>query len=164
MTSPTGSGAPAVQRQQPPALVLTVFNPIFAAILRSPAHGLVDSQFMLLHVTGRKTGKRHDIVVGRHERDGVLFVLTSAPWRVNARGGSDAEVTDKGVTRRVRAVLVEETDDVVATYASEIERIGWKQAQRRLGVKLNVGRAPTRAELADAVPREHLCVIRLEPL
>ncbi|MGZ4620155.1 MAG: hypothetical protein ACXV3F_15960, partial [Frankiaceae bacterium] len=122
-----------------------------------------DSQFMLLHLTGRKTGRHYNIVVGRHEIDGVLCVLTSSPWRVNARGGADAQITDKGVTRPARAVLVEEPDHVAAAYGAEIERLGWKGAQRRLGVKLTVHRTPTHEELADAVRRDRLSVVRLQP-
>jgi hypothetical protein len=163
MTSPAENGPPAVQSQPPPALVLKVVNPTFRAILRSPAHRVVDNAFILLYLTGRKTGTRYSIVVARHEIDGVLSVLTGAPWRVNVRGGADVEITDRGVTRPARAVLVEEADEVAGAYAAEIERVGWKSAQRRFGLKINAWRAPTRAELADAARRDHLSVIRIRP-
>jgi hypothetical protein len=164
MTSPTpDGGTPAVRRQPPPALLLTVFNPIFSAILRSPVHRVADGSFMVLHLTGRKTGKRYSIVVGRHELEGGLSVLTGSPWRVNVRGGADVQITDRGVTRPARAVLVEEPGEVAAVYAAEIERLGRKGAQRALGLKINVERAPTRAELEDVVRRDHLSVIRIQP-
>jgi hypothetical protein len=62
------------------------------------------------------------------------------------------------------AVLLEDPNEVAAAYAAVIERIGWKAAQRQLGIKINVGRAPTHAELADAANREHLSVIQLRPV
>ncbi len=150
----------AVTRRPPPQIVLTVFNPLFSALLRSPAHALVDSSFLILHVTGRRTGKRYDVVVTRHESDGVLAVLTNSPWRLNTRGGAEVEVTSRGQTRRGHAALVEDADQVTDAYAAEIARYGWKAAQRPLGLKLP-GRAPTRDELRAAVVREQLSLIRV---
>jgi hypothetical protein len=149
-----------VTGQIPPKIVLTVFNPIFAALLRSPLHGVVDGQFMLLHFTGRRTGRRYDLVVGRHELDGDLAVMTHARWRMNFQGGADVEVTVDGRRRRARAVLVEDPDQVAATYAAEIARIGWEGSQRRLGLKL-AGRAPTLEELRQAVDRDDLALVTL---
>jgi hypothetical protein len=157
----SSESTPRVRRQEPPAIVLTVMNPIFAGVLRSPLHGVVDKAFMLLHPTGRKTGRRYSIVVGRHDLDGVPTAMTGAPWRVNAQGGADAEVTSEGRTWRARAELVEDPDTVAGAYAAEIERYGWKGAQRRLGVRFDADRPPTRDEIKDAVQRDHLSLIRL---
>jgi hypothetical protein len=41
------------------------------------------------------------------------------------------------------------------TYAIMIGRLGWKAAQRQLGITINAG-GPTRAEPVQAVSREHL--------
>jgi hypothetical protein len=163
MTADPDSTAPAIQRQEPPKAMLAVANPVFAALLRSPLHRLVDGPFLLLHITGRTTGRRYSIVVARHDLDGGTAILTSSPWRMNARGGADVEITDRGRTRPARAELVEDPDLVADAYASEIQRLGWKAAQRRIALKINVERAPTHDELVDAARREHLSVIRLRP-
>ena len=155
---------PTVSRQTPPKLMLMVFNPIFGLLLRSPAHRLVDEAFMILHLTGRKTGKRYDLVVGRHDLDGVLTVMTSAPWRLNTRDGAAVAVTLDGRTRHGQGHLVEDVDQVTDAYAAEIERYGWKGAQRSLGLKLGAGRAPTRDELSTAVVRDGLSLIRITDL
>jgi hypothetical protein len=64
MASPIPEGGtPAIRRQPHPPLKLAVINPIFRALMRSPAHGAVHKAFMLLHLTGRKTGKRYSLVV-----------------------------------------------------------------------------------------------------
>src|SRR3954468_4920414 len=162
-TDMPSESTPRVRRQEPPAIVLTVMNPIFAGALRSPLHGVVDKAFMLLHLTGRKTGRRYSLVVGRHDLDGVPTAMTGAPWRVNARGGADAEVTSEGRTWRARAELVEDPDTVAAAYAGEIDRLGWKGARRQLGLVISVGRAPTHEELLEAVHRDHLALIRFHP-
>ncbi len=147
--------------------LLKVANPVFAIVLRSPLHRLLDAAFrpriQVLTVTGRKTGRRYTIVVGRHEINGVPTIFTSMPWRVNVRGGADVQVTYEGRTTRERAVLVEDPDEVADTYAAVIGRLGWKAAQRQLGMKINVGRTPTHAELVQAVGHEHLSLIRLQP-
>lgn len=152
--------SPAVTRQPPPKIVLQVFNPLFGALLRSPAHGLVDKSFLILHLTGRKSGKPYDIVVTRHELDGVLTVMTSSPWRLNTRDGAPVRATSGGRTRSGQGVLVEDVDQVTDAYVAEIARYGWKAAQRSLGLKL-AGRAPTRDEMRAAVVREQFSLIRV---
>ena len=160
MTVDPVSSRPAVQAQLPPAVVLKVVNAVFRLILRSPLHRALDGAFLLLHVRGRKTGRRYDIVVGRHELDGGLFVATGAPWRKNLAGGAAVEVTDRGRLRPGRAELVEDPDAVAALYHAEIQRVGWKRGQR-LGIKINVRRTPTREELAEAARRDGLSAVRI---
>ena len=163
MTDESHGTPPAVQRQKPPEAFIRIANPIFTALLRSPAHGLLDRAFALIHLTGRKTGRRYSIVVARHTIDGVLTVMTSSPWRVNARGGADAEVTSDGRTWRARAELVEDPEVVADAYAAEIDRLGVKGAQRQLGISITVDRPPTREELLEAVRRDQLSLIRFQP-
>ena len=156
---------PAVEREPLHTGLLRVANPVFAAVLRSPAHHLLDSfrpRLLVLRITGRRTGRHYTVVVGRHEIDGTLSVFTSAAWRANVRGGADVEVTDAGRTSLARAVLVEDADEVAEVYATAIDRIGWKAARRQLGTRINVRRTPTHAEILDAVLRDHLSLIRLE--
>jgi hypothetical protein len=159
---------PAVEGPRLHTALLKVANPVFAAALRSPLHRLVDAAFrpriQVLHVTGRKTGRRYTIVVGHHEIDGASVVFTSMPWRVNVRGGADVLVTYQGRIWRAHAVLVEDPDEVADAYTAMIQRLGWKAAQRQLGMKINLGRAPTHAELVQAVRREHLSLISLHPV
>ena len=155
----SSDSSPRVRSNEPPAIVLSVMNPIFRTILGSPLHGLVDKAFMLVHLTGRKTGRRYSIVVGRHEIDGVTTAMTSAPWRLNARGGADADVTTDGRTWHARAELVEDPDAVADAYAAEIQRFGWKGAQRRLGITMDGDRPPTQEELREAAEQAHLSLI-----
>jgi len=43
-----------------------------------------------------------------------------------------------------------------------IDEVGWKPTQRRLGLRINVGRRPTRQELPTAVATSGLSAIRRE--
>jgi len=155
---------PAVQAAHPPRAPYRVVNAVMRRLLTRPRppHGLAE-QLMVLHVTGRTSGRTLDIPVARHRTaDGQTVVLTSARWRTNLRGGAPVEVTLDGLRRPATAELVEQPDVVAGVYSELIERHGWQRAGRRLGIRLGVRRAPTLDELADAARRDGLSVIRVE--
>ena len=52
---------------------------------------------------------------------------------------------------------------MAVSYQAMIGRIGWKQAQRRLGISLPGRRAPTALELNDAAREYGWSVITLTP-
>ena len=58
------------------------------------------------------------------------------------------------------ATLVEDPAEVATVYATLVERIGPARAGRQLGIRINVDRAPTLAELEDAARRSGLSVVR----
>jgi len=82
--------------------------------------------------------------------EGEFTAITAARWRVNLRGGADVEVTLRGSLHPMRALLVEDPAAVAVSYQAMIGRIGWKKAQRRLGISVPGGRVPTVLELKDA--------------
>lgn len=161
MTTPT---APAVERTIPPALVTRLGNPVLGWLLsgRRRAARLGDS-LLLLHVTGRRTGRTYSTPVAYHrEADGSLLVLTSSGWRVNLRGGPvPVLLTLHGQRVPATAVLDEDPDAVAEVYERLLDEVGLARAGQRLGIRINVDRAPTHDELVDAVRREHLSVVRL---
>jgi hypothetical protein len=150
-----------VKRTAPPRAVVTAINPFVRLLLRSPLHRLLDESVVLLHVTGRKTGRRYNIPVGYVDMEGKLTIVTVARWRVNLRGGADVEVTLRGRLRPMHALLEEDPASVAVSYQAMIDRIGWKKAQRQLGISLPGGRAPTVLELKDAAREYGWSVITL---
>ena len=133
--------ASAVARKVPPDALIKMSNPVLRLLLNSPLHGVVDSSVLLLHVTGRKTGRRYDIPVNYVDIDGRPTVVTIAGWRVNLRGGAEVEVTLRGCRRPMRAVLTEDPAAVAVSYQALISRLGWDKAQRHLGISVRDGRA-----------------------
>ena len=117
----------------------------------------------MLHLTGRKTGRRYNIPVGYVDMEGRLAVVTVARWRVNLRGGADVEVTRHGRLRPMHALLDEDPASVAVSYQAMIDRIGPKKAERQLGISLPGGRAPTALELKDAAHEYGWSVITLTP-
>ena len=148
-----------VKRSVPPPALVKMGNPLVRMLLGSPLHGVLDDSFLVLHLTGR----RYDIPVGYVDMEGKLAVVTIARWRVNLRGGAGVAVTLRGQLRPMHALLEEDPASVAVSYQAMINRIGWKKAQRQLGISLPGERAPTLVELNDAAREYGWSVITLTP-
>ena len=162
MASP--STTPAVERTTPPELMVRVVNPVMRRLLASPLHRLVSGQLMLLRYRGRRSGRPFALPLGRQQHRGRVSEFTNSAWRHNFRGGHDAELVEHGAPRPVRGTLVEDVDEVTAAYAAKIDELGWQAAQRRLGIRVNAGRAPTREELAEAIRASGLSIVTFAPV
>ncbi|WP_143591525.1 nitroreductase family deazaflavin-dependent oxidoreductase [Thermoactinospora rubra] len=155
------SPKPAVTRTHPPKLAMALVNPIMRALLRRGKGG-PSEHLMILHFAGRQSGKQYDVPVAQQRLDGRLCAFTNSGWRVNLRGGADVEVTLRGRRVPMRAELEEDPRTVAAAYDRMIRAVGVENA-RRLGISVNVDRAPTLEELAEAVEREGLSIVHLTP-
>jgi hypothetical protein len=73
-------------------------NPLMKWLLRSPFHALVSNSYMLLSVTGRKTGKVYTTPVQYYQQDKVLKVITSRDyvWWRNLIGGAEVRMRLRG--------------------------------------------------------------------
>jgi len=83
----------------------TLYNPIMAAILRSPLHGMISGGVMLLTFTGRKSGRTYTIPV-EYFYDGetvMVVTLASRTWWRNLRGGAPVTVSIKRQKRQGHA-------------------------------------------------------------
>jgi hypothetical protein len=152
-----------VKRSVPPPTLVKMGNPLVRLVLGSRLHGVLDDSVLVMHLAGRKTGRRYDIPVGYVDMEGKLTVVTVAKWRVNLRGGADVEVTLRGRRRPMHALLEEDPASVAVSYQAMIDRIGWKKAQRQLGISLPGGQAPTVPELKEAAREYGWSVITLTP-
>ena len=155
---------PAVQRVQPPKAPYVVVNSVIRWALSSPRRASrVGEHLLLLHLSGRKTGRRIDVPVAyRDAPDGRLLVLTSSLWRVNLRERPEVEVTLRGRRLPARAELVEDVDAVAQVYRALIAEQGHAKAGRRMGIRINVDRVPTHEELVEAARREGLSLVYLQ--
>src|SRR4051812_20044267 len=120
------SPRPPVQRVQPPKAPYRVVNRVMRWLLSSPRRSRrVGRHLMLLHVTGRKSGRRLVMPVAyRDAGDGRLLVLTNSGWRVNLRGDAPAVVTIFGRDHPARTELVEDPPAVAAIYRRLIDEVG----------------------------------------
>jgi hypothetical protein len=153
----------AVHRSTPPQRIINALNPVVRAVLRSPLHHTVDRALLMLHIVGRKTGRRYDIPVGYMELDGRFVVVTQHKWRANRnlRDVVTVQVTHAGRRRTMRAHLDEEATSVAATLQRIIERDGWQTARRQIGLTVDAQRTPTLTELEEAVREYNLATVTL---
>ncbi len=149
----------AIEPRHPPAALMKLVNPV---VRRLVARGRAGEQLLVLHLTGRRTGQRYDVPAGYQLVDGVPTVFTNSGWRHNCAGGADVEVTLRGERRAARATLVDDPPTVATVYRQVIGAIGWQAAQRRMGIRITVGRTPTLEELQDAVTASGLSLIRVD--
>lgn len=63
----------------------------------------------------------------------------------------------------MHALLEENPASVAVSYQAMIDRMGWKKAQRQLGISQPGRRPPTLTELKDAAARYGWSVITLTP-
>jgi F420H(2)-dependent quinone reductase len=127
-------------------------------LLRSPLHRLLSKNLMLLTMTGRKTGRTYTVPVGRHQLHDGTFVLSAAGnWRHNLRGGVDVRVTLDGRERAAHAVPEEDPVRAAEAFKTMLDRAG----PRALGVKVNVDRSPTAAEVRPVLVRRTLAYLQL---
>jgi hypothetical protein len=150
-----------VQRRTPPQALVDALNPLVRWLATSHFHGLLDDSLVVLHVSGRRTGRRYDIPVGYLRLGDRLLVTTQHRWRTNLRGRHHVDVTVGGVRRTVGLRLDESPVSIAATYAKAIDVYGWREASRRLGLRTRSGEAPSRGQLAAAADAYGLAVLEL---
>lgn len=153
----------AVERLTPPPAPFDLVNKMVRWMLSGRRRSTrIGRHLLLLHVTGRRTGRTFDVPVAyRPAGDGRLLVLTNSPWRVNLRDTTAVEVTLKGRRQLASAELVEDPSTVAAVYRDLISQVGRRRATRELGVRINVDRDPTLDELTEAAAVDRLCVVYL---
>jgi hypothetical protein len=59
----------------------TLINPLVRALLRSPLHPLLSRRLLLLRVTGRRSGRTHEVPVGYADDGSEILVTVGAPER-----------------------------------------------------------------------------------
>jgi hypothetical protein len=117
---------PPVERRHPPDALMRAVNPLVRWLLD---RGRLGNQLLVLHYTGRRTGRSFDVPAGYHVIDGVVSVLTNSGWRYNFSGGKDIDVTLRGQRQGERAVLIDDPDTVAAVYERLIGELGPSRAE-----------------------------------
>ena len=94
------------------------YNPIIKTLLRSPLHGFVSKNMMLMTYTGRKSGRQYEVPMNYfpiHENGSEFLATTSKPERVwwrNLRNGAEVRVLVRGKTYPAYAVAYQAEGEV----------------------------------------------------
>jgi deazaflavin-dependent oxidoreductase (nitroreductase family) len=102
---------------------LSIGNVFVKLILRSPLHGLLSKNTLLIAVTGRRSGRQYTTPVN-YVRDGERITVISQmerTWWKNLRGGAQVTVLLRGQTLTGTATAITNddrpiADDLVAYY------------------------------------------------
>ncbi len=89
-------------------------NSMMAWLLRSPLHGLLSKNFMLITVTGRKSGKSLTTPVN-YVRDGADLLIVSwrdRTWWKNLRGGAPVTLRLQGRDHIGFGIPIEDAESV----------------------------------------------------
>lgn len=124
------------------------FNVIMAGLLRSPLHGLLSKNTMLITVRGRKSGRELTTPVNyvRRGTDLLTVSLRSRTWWRNLRGRATPVVClVAGENRSATATVVESTPEVKAGLAQLIAQA--PSFARPLGIGLDASGRPIASDL-----------------
>src|SRR4030042_5724542 len=85
------------------------YNPIMVWLLRSPLHGMLSGNMMVLNYTGRKSGKAYHLPVSYIRLGEILLTISykRRTWWRNLRGGAPVTIRLQGKDVNGRAVGVE---------------------------------------------------------
>lgn len=142
------------------------YNPIMAWMLRSPLHGLLSQNTMLMTYAGRKSGKVYSTpmnYVRAADGSGEVFLTTSyreRTWWRNLRGGTPVMLRVQGRDLPARAEAIEEAAGVTAGLTKFLQTVpGWA---KYYGVKLDPDGQPNAADVAEAAKMR--VVVRAQPI
>lgn len=105
-----------------PLWLVKVLNPIVATLLRSPLHGLMSADTMLITFRGRKSGTAYTTPVTYIRDDDRVRIFTESGWWRNCRDGAPVELVLAGETVSGRATAVAEDREAIAAGISELLR------------------------------------------
>jgi deazaflavin-dependent oxidoreductase (nitroreductase family) len=95
---------------------MKTLNPYMKWLLCSRLHRVVSDTYLLLTVTGRKSGAAYTTPV-QYKADGdKLYIVTSEgyTWWKNLRGGAEVQLRLRGTARRGHAVVATDAASVDA--------------------------------------------------
>ena len=105
-------------------------NKVMKFVLRTPLHGVVSDDIMLLTFTGRKSGKSYTIPVSYTQQGNAVVMFTSWPWLKNLEDNAPVTLHLRG--RQLQATMDFNTDDVEQITPVLTEHLRNKPNDRRI--------------------------------
>ncbi len=99
-------------------------NPFVTLLLRSPFHGMLSDQLLLITVTGRRSGRRYTTPANYQRDNGCLWIVSRRrrTWWRNLRGGAPVTLLLKGKRVGGRGEVQEEPSTVASQMGAYIAR------------------------------------------
>lgn len=130
-----------IKTQRPPDwLFKNLINPTIKAILRSPLHGILSGNLLILHFQGRKTGKAYSTPVGYHRLDEkTVLLMTRSPWWKNLNNAEEILLRLAGKDSLASAEVITDKT-IVWDYISRF--LKENPDPRRIGIMLSKDSSP----------------------
>jgi deazaflavin-dependent oxidoreductase (nitroreductase family) len=119
-------------------------------VLRSPMHGLVSKQILLITFTGCKSGKRYTTPVSYSQEGNQVYIFTHANWWKNLRHCTSVSLRLRG--REVQGVpepVVEDKAAIAARLCAHLRKV--PSDAKYYGVSFDEGGNPRGEEVEKAV-------------
>lgn len=149
-----------ITRSTPSPWIMKIVNPMVKFFVNR-GRGRVADRLMVLHWTGRKSGRSFSTPVSRLEHEGQLFTKTRAAYKYNFVGGGPAELVLDGQRRPFVGTVVDAPEHVAQRMRSVLDALGVQEGARAFGLKIEG--EPTTAELSEFAARDGAVVIDFEP-
>jgi deazaflavin-dependent oxidoreductase (nitroreductase family) len=96
-----------------------IVNRTMKFVLRSPLHGIVDKQILLITFTGRKSGKTYTTPVSYSQSGDQVVIFTHADWWKNLRNDAPVSLRLRGQELQGLAEPIAEDKQAVAAGLAE---------------------------------------------
>jgi deazaflavin-dependent oxidoreductase (nitroreductase family) len=96
-----------------------IINRTMKFVLRSPLHGIVDKQILLITFTGRKSGKTYTTPVSYSQSGDQVVIFTHADWWKNLRNDAPVSLRLRGQELQGLAEPIAEDKQAVAAGLAE---------------------------------------------
>jgi hypothetical protein len=138
-----------------------MINPVVKFVLRSPLHGLMSHNTVLLEFKGRKSGKTYSTPVSYHISNGHVHCFTekSNQWWRNLRHADEIELTLQG--RRIKGsptVLADGSTQVQSALHDFL--VATPRDASHAGVAIDAHGHPVAADIRAA--SQHLALISID--
>ena len=137
------------------------YNSIMAFVLRSPLHGMLSKNTMLITYSGRKSGKAYTTPVNYIQVEDGLLVTSyrKRTWWRNLRGGASVTLRLQGKDRQATAEVYEDDENVTRYLAAYLSKA--PQVAKYFNVSLDDKGEPNLADVRRAVGERVIIRVQL---
>lgn len=134
------------------SLLYKIINPPVKALLKSPLHGVMSSNTLLLEFTGRKSGRALSTPISYHIKDNAAHCFTSKSfgWWRNLANGQSVTLTVGGKKFHSQPEIEFQDESLMAAALTEFLEAVPRDAAPS-GVTMVEG-APNQQDIEKAVP------------
>jgi len=144
-------------------LMMRIGNAFIKMILRSPMHEKFSQNFLLISVTGRKSGKTYTTPVNYHRMGNTIMVISirERTWWRNLRGGAPVNLLLQGENIQGEGKVIEDDQGVAEALAAILQQT--PDYAKYLDVTLDPDGPPAMDELNKAAKSKVIVEITLSP-